>query len=124
MTRIHALALLAASALTAAVGLPAVGAVPDPSDRGERPAISPAEDNRTGAPLMLASGGEDDDDDDDDDDRRASRERERDHDDECDDDDDDCGGNAAAPAPVPAGPGAPARTPLFGTGAPPQAKVN
>jgi hypothetical protein len=113
MTRKHALALLVAStALTTAVGIPALGALPD-SGRND---LTAAAGRIAGAPsddlLLLAS-------DDDDDDHR--RNRRASDDDECDDDD-DCGGSGVAPAP--AGSGTPPQNGLFGTGAPPQVKVN
>lgn len=112
MTRKHALVLLAASTLTAAVGLPALGALADPAKHGETSVTS-----RTACPPSLAS---DDADRDEDDHRRASRDRDRDG--ECDDDDeDDCGGRAA---PVPTAAGILLPNGLFGTGAPPHAKVN
>ena len=66
--------------------------------------------------LVLASGDDDDDDDDDD------HHDDEDDEDECDDDDDGCG--RRRPDPAPAGTVAPPANGLFGTGAPPQVKVN
>lgn len=112
------LTLLAASTalsvvLSAAAGLPGWSATPNASAAnltlpGGKPAQAmPGTATDTG-PLVLA--GDDDDDDDDD---------------LCDDDDDDddgCGGRRTGPAP--AGTVMPPANGLFGTGAPPQVKVN
>ncbi len=122
MTRKHALTILAASAAVAvAIGIPALGALSDPAERGETSAARGPDDQ--GGLWRLA----DDDDDDHHDrhhrDRRASRDR--DHHDDCDDDE-VCARPGMAPgmAPGPMGTGTPPQNKLFGTGAPPQVKVN
>jgi hypothetical protein len=116
--------LVASTALTAAIGVPAWSAMRAPSDV-LRPVAALFDDAPQATPLVLASDDDDDDDrwrdgsrrghDDDDDD---------DDDDDCDDDDDDddCRGGARNPAP--AGTVAPPQNGLFGNGAPPQVQVN
>jgi hypothetical protein len=116
-------ALLAAStALGAALGLPAVGAIPDAAGGAPRPVIALPGDGAETAALILASDDDDDhgwravwrsgnDDDDDEDD-----------DDDCDDDDGNCRGAARNPAP--AGTVAPPQNGLFGNGAPPRVQMN
>ena len=94
--------LIASTALTAAIGVPAWSAMQAPSDVN-RPVIAIFEDASPAIPLVLASDDDDDDD-------------------ECDDDDDDCGSGARNPAP--AGTAAPPQNGLFGNGAPPQVQVN
>ena len=116
--------LLASTALTAAIGLPAWSAMPAPADASLRPFAATFEAGAQAMPLVLAS------DDDDDDDRRKREGSGRgdddddddDHDDDDDDDDDDRRGGARAPAP--AGTVAPPQNGLFGTGTPPKVKVN
>lgn len=114
--------LVASTALTAAIGVPAWSAMQAPSEV-DRPVTAIFEDASPAIPLVLAS-----DDDDDDDDRRSQEGSRRGHDDEdddddeCDDDDDDCGSGARNPAP--AGTAAPPQNGLFGNGAPPQVQVN
>jgi hypothetical protein len=109
--------LVASTALTAAIGLPAWSALPAaPAGESIRPAAAPL--GTRALPLILAS------DDEDDDDRGDARNARRGHDDDdCDDEDDDeCGGRA--PDPAPAGAVAPPRNGLFGNGAPPRVQVN
>ncbi|WP_425102194.1 hypothetical protein [Tropicibacter sp. S64] len=111
--------LVASTALTAAIGVPAWSAV---QARSEvlRPVAALFDDASQTMPLVLASG-----DDDDDDARwRDGSRRGHDDDDDCDDDDDDddCQGGARNPAP--AGTVAPPQNGLFGNGAPPQVQVN
>ena len=117
--------LVASTALTAAIGVPAWSAMQAPSDV-LRPVAALFDDAPQAMPLVLAS---DDDDDDDDDDRwrdgsRRGHDDDDDDDDDCDDDDDDddCRGGARNPAP--AGSVAPPQNGLFGNGAPPQVQVN
>jgi hypothetical protein len=118
MTSKRTLALLVASTtLTAAIGLPALGALRGPAERGQEPAVTGVDDARALPPLVVAS------DDDDDEGERRHAARDGDRHDECDDDD-DCGRNGRAPAPAPTGPATPPRNGLFGTGAPPQVRVN
>jgi hypothetical protein len=105
--------LVASTALTAAIGVPAWSAMQSPPDV-LRPVAALFDDAPQAMPLVLAS-----DDDDDDDDRWRDGSR-RGHDD--DDDDDDCRGGARNPAP--AGTVAPPQNGLFGNGAPPQVQVN
>jgi len=107
--------LVASTALTAAIGVPAWSAMQAPSDV-LRPVAGFFEDAPQTMPLVLAS----DDDDDDDHGQEGSR-RGHDNDDD-DDDDDDCRGDARNPAP--AGTVAPPQNSLFGNGAPPQVQVN
>jgi hypothetical protein len=105
--------LVASTALTAAIGVPAWSAMQAPSDV-LRPVAALFDDAPHTTPLVLASDDDDDDHDDDDDD-----------DDDCDDDDDDdddCRGSARNPAP--AGTVPPPQNGLFGNGAPPQVQVN
>ena len=119
------LLLVASTALTAAIGVPAWSAIHAPADGSFRPFTALFEAGEQTMPLALASDdddegrrgqdgsrrGHDDDDDDDDDDE-----------DDCDDDDDDCRGGPSNPAP--AGTVAPPQNGLFGNGAPPQVQVN
>ncbi len=106
--------LVASTALTAAIGVPAWSAMQAPSDV-LRPVPALFDDAPKTMPLVLAS-------DDDDDDRWRGGSR-RGHDDDDDDDcDDDCQGGARNPAP--AGTVAPPQNGLFGNGAPPQVQVN
>jgi hypothetical protein len=116
--------LVASTALTAAIGVPAWSAMQAPADV-LRPVAALFDDSSQAMPLVLAS----DDDDDDDDDRwrdgsRRGHDDDDDDDDDCDDDDDDddCSGGARNPAP--AGTVAPPQNGLFGNGAPPQVQVN
>ncbi len=112
--------LVASTALTAAIGLPAWSAVHAPADESVRPETAPFEERTRALPLILAS------DDDDDDNRGFMQSSRRGHDDDddndCDDDGDECRGGA--PNPAPAGAVAPPRNGLFGNGAPPQVQVN
>lgn len=115
--------LVASTALTAAIGVPAWSAMQAPADGVLRPVAAFFEDASQAMPLILAS----DDDDDDDRWREGSRRGhdDDDDDDDCDDDDDDdddCRGGARNPAP--AGTVAPPQNGLFGNGAPPQVQVN
>lgn len=111
--------LVASSALTAAIGVPVWSAVQAPADDSQWPIAALFDDASQAMPLVLAS-----DDDDDDRWRDGSRRGHDDEDDDCDDDDDDddCQGGARNSAP--AGTVAPPQNGLFGTGAPPQARVN
>ncbi len=113
--------LVASTALTAAVGMPAWSAMHAPADGSHLPFTALFEEGEQTMPLVLAS--------DDDDDDRSWRDGSRrgdddDDDDDCedDDDDDDCRGGASNPAP--AGTVAPPQNGLFGNGAPPQVQVN
>ncbi|SLN77679.1 hypothetical protein [Roseisalinus antarcticus] len=113
--------LVASTALTAAIGIPAWSAMQAPTDGALRPVTALFDDASQAMPLVLAS----DEDDDDDRWRDGSRRghNEDDEDDDCDDDDDDdCRGGARNPAP--AGTVAPPQNELFGNGAPPQVQVN
>lgn len=114
--------LVASTALTAAIGVPAWSAMQAPSDV-LRPVAAFFDDAPQAMPLVLAS-------DDDDDDRwrdgsRRSHDDDYDDEDDCDDDDDDdddCRGGVRNPAP--AGTVAPPQNGLFGNGAAPQVQVN
>jgi hypothetical protein len=114
--------LVASTALTAAIGVPAWSAMQAPADGSLRPFAALFEEGAQAMPRVLAS------DDDDEDDRRYRESSRRGHDDDdddsdsdSDDDDDDRGG---APNPAPAGTVAPPQNGLFGNGAPPQVQVN
>lgn len=96
--------LIASTALTAAIGLPAWSAVSRLAEDDGRP-VAAAAAGSDARPLLLASDDEDDDDDDDDDD---------------DGEEGDRPGRDAAPA----GTVAPPRNGLFGNGAAPQVQVN
>ena len=114
--------LIASTALTAAIGLPAWSAMHAPEGGALRPIAALFEDGAQTMPLVLAS-------DDDDDDRRWRDGSRRghdddDHDDEDDDDDDDDDDRGSARNPAPAGAVAPPQNGLFGNGAPPQVQVN
>jgi hypothetical protein len=122
------LLLVASTALTAAIGVPAWSAMHAPADGSFRPFTALLEEGEQTMPIVLAS-------DDDDEDRRLWDGSRRGHDDddgnndddddddcEDDDDDDDCRGGASNPAP--AGTVAPPQNGLFGNGAPPQVQVN
>ncbi|MGE4411190.1 MAG: hypothetical protein AB7D33_11545 [Sphingobium sp.] len=115
------LLLLASTALTAAIGVPAWSAMHAPADGSIRPFSALFEEGEQTMPLVLASDDEEED--------RGLRDRSRrghddDDDDDCEDDDhdDDCRGGASNPAP--AGTVAPPQNGLFGNGAPPQVQVN
>ncbi|WP_199257603.1 hypothetical protein [Paracoccus binzhouensis] len=117
--------LVASTALTAAIGVPAWSAMQSPPDSVLRSVAALFDDAPQAMPLVLAS--DDDDDDDDrwrDGSRRGHDDDDDDDDDDCDDDDDDddCRGGARNPAP--AGTVAPPQNGLFGNGAPPQVQVN
>ena len=117
--------LVASTALTAAIGVPAWSAIQVPAEGVLRPVAALFDEASQAMPLVLASDADDDDDrrrdglrrDDDDDDDDED-------DDDCDDDDDDddCRGGARNPAPP--GTVAPPQNGLFGNGAPPQVQVN
>ena len=119
--------LVASTALTTAIGVPAWSAM-RASTGDSSQAFSALFDDGTEAPSLVRVRddddhhakhrkwwrlfGDDDDDDDDDDD----------HDD--DDDDDDDGRRGGARNPAPAGTVAPPQNGLFGTGTPPKVQVN
>lgn len=116
--------LFASTALTVALGLPALAAM-----QAQVNAAAPCSDvcaaefgvDDPSLPLIRVSG----DDDDDDDGGWFGRDHDHDHDDDedCDeDDDDDCAGARGNPAP--AGTVAPPANGLFGNGAPPVAVTN
>lgn len=125
--------LIATTALTAAIGVPAWSAMQTPRD-GDASHVSAAafKAGQEALPLIKVSGDDDDDDDhrrrsrhddDDDDDGKHRRWfRFGDHDDDDDDDDDDHRRGARNPAP--AGTVAPPQNGLFGTGAAPKVKMN
>ncbi|MEX2643493.1 MAG: hypothetical protein WD270_08575 [Acetobacterales bacterium] len=112
--------LVASTALSAAIGLPAWSAMHATADGSPLPFSALFEDGPETLPLILAS------DDDDDDDRGYRATSRRGHDDDDDDDDDDNDGERRGGArdPAPAGTAAPPRNGLFGNGAPPQVQVN
>jgi hypothetical protein len=117
--------LVASTALTAAIGVPAWSSIHRPEGRHDRAVtVLPAEGPQAMS-LILASS----DDDDDDDHHRRDRPRrghdDDDHDDDDDDDDDDEGGKSGgARNPAPAGTVAPPQNGLFGNGMPPKVQVN
>jgi hypothetical protein len=115
--------LVASTALTVAIGVPAWSAMRVPQDDAKPQSIAALfDDGQEALPLIFVS----DDDDDDDKDReyrRSSRYSDDDNDDDEDrEDDDDASGGSLNP--VPAGTVAPPQNGLFGNGAPPQVKVN
>ena len=114
------LLLVASTALTAAIGVPAWSAMHAPADGGNLPFTALFEEGEKTTPLVLAS--------DDDEDRRLRDGSRRGHDDDDDDDDEDCDDDddcrGSAPNPAPAGTIAPPQNGLFGNGAPPQVQVN
>lgn len=121
--------LVASTALTAAIGVPAWSSIHKPEGRHDRPVNALTAEGPDAMPLILASS----DDDDDDDHYRRDRPRrghddddhDDDHDDDDDDDDDDEGGNrGGARNPAPAGTVAPPQNGLFGNGVPPKTQVN
>jgi hypothetical protein len=115
--------LVASTALTAAIGIPAWSAMRTPELAGARPFAAIFEGGPDTAPIILASDDDDDDDHRSRDSVRRSYDDDHDDDDDCDDDDeDDCRGGARNPAP--AGSVAPPQNGLFGNGAPPQVQVN
>ncbi len=112
--------LIASTALTVAIGVPAWGAMSGSAEPEERPLAVAAGSGEAALPLIFVS----DDDDGDDHAYRRSSGRDDDDDDDCDDDDDDDEGCRGAGNPAPAGSVAPPANGLFGNGAPPQVKVN
>lgn len=108
--------LLASTALTAAISLPAWSAMWNPATPEDRTIAAVLDDGEPALPLIRVS----DDDDDDGDRRRPGHGR----DDDDDDDEDDDNRGRAARNPAPAGTVAPPQNGLFGNGAPPQVKVN
>lgn len=118
--------IVASTALTAAIGLPAWGAMSATITGSSRPFAGIADAGKDAQPLVLAS-------DDDDDDREYRRSVRRGHDDDDDrefrrssryghDDDDDDGDSGRNPAP--AGSITPPQNGLFGNGTPPKVQVN
>lgn len=120
--------LFASTALTVALGLPALAAMQTQGNAqdacsGVCAAMLSADD--LSVPLIRVSG----DDDDDDDDVWVRRGHDEDEDEDCDDDDDgddddDDGCIGALGNPAPAGTVAPPANGLFGNGAPPVAVTN
>lgn len=110
--------LVATTALTAAIGLPAWSAMRTEAGAQERPFAAVFNDGQEALPLIFVS----DDDDDDDKNRRRFRQGHDDDDGDDDEDDDDAGRGARNPAP--AGSVAPPQNGLFGNGAAPQVQVN
>jgi hypothetical protein len=101
---------VATTALTAAIGLPALSAKRAQEGAEERPSASVFDDDHGQAalPLVLAS------DDEDDDNHRSGH----------DDDDEDDEASGAMPNPDPAGSAAPPKNGLFGNGLAPKVQVN
>ncbi len=111
--------LVASTALSAGLGLPAWSAPRAPATEDSRPFAALFASDQDTTALFLVSGDDDDD--------RGSRNASRSDDDEDDDEeDDDCedGGCNSAGNPAPAGSVAPPQNGLFGTGAPPKVQVN
>jgi hypothetical protein len=104
--------LIASTALTTAIAIPAWSAMRASTESDARPMAAIFESVQEALPLILISDDDEDENDDDEDDN-----------DECDDDEDDdsCG---AVRKPAPAGTVAPPQNGLFGSGTPPQVKVN
>jgi hypothetical protein len=113
--------LVATTTLTAAISVTAWSAMRTPAGADGRPFAAVFENGQEALPLVFVSN-----DDDDDRHHRRSGHGHDDHDDDDhddDDDDDDDGGNGGR-SPAPAGTVAPPQNELFGTGAPPQIKMN
>jgi hypothetical protein len=107
--------LIASTALTAAIGLPAWSAVSRLAEDDGRP-VAAAAAGGDARPLLLASDDEDDD--------HGERRRASGYGDDDDDDDDGEEGGRAGRDAAPAGTVAPPRNGLFGNGAAPQVQVN
>jgi hypothetical protein len=114
--------LVASTALTAAVGIPAWSTMQMPSDAGQRAAVLDA--GPQAVPLVLASNDGDDDHRRREGTRRGHDGDDRDDDDDEDDDDDDDDRRGDSRNPAPVGTVAPPTNGLFGNGAPPQVQVN
>lgn len=112
--------LVATTALTAAIGLPAWSAMRTEAGAQERPFAAVFNDGQEALPLIFVS----DDDDDDDKNRRRFRQGHDDDDGDGDDDEDDDDAGRGARNPAPAGSVAPTQNGLFGNGAAPQVQVN
>ncbi|MGX0975921.1 hypothetical protein ACSSVY_001631 [Roseovarius sp. MBR-51] len=108
--------LVASTALTAAIGVPAWSAMRASEGEDLWPLAALFDDGSQALPLLRVSGDDDDRDHDEDDDEED--------DDEGEGDDDDDNGRDGARNPAPAGTVTPPQNGLFGTGAPPQVKVN
>ena len=109
--------LVASTALTAAIGVPAWSAIRSAADRSPWPLAAPSEQGPQSMPFVLAS----DDDSDDHSDRGSSG---RGDDDDDDDEDEDGGSRGGASNPASAGTVTPPQNGLFGNDAPPQVQVN
>ncbi len=114
--------LVAATALTAAIGLPAWSAMRPLADESREPTAARFEDGAQAGRFVLAGGETGDRE------HHVRKGSQRGHDDVEDDDDDDDddgrGSRGGAGNPAPMGTVAPPRNGLFGTGAPPQVQVN
>lgn len=112
--------LIASTALTTVMGVPAWSAMRAPGDTYAQASAAVLDDAQAALPLVSVSS---DDDDDEHEYRNGSR-YDDDDDDDCDDDDDDDECNGSARNPAPAGTVAPPQNGLFGNGAAPQVQVN
>lgn len=110
--------LVASTALTSVIGLPALSAVHTSKSTNHRPFAAIFEDAKQALPVILAS------DDDKHDGARRGYNDDEDEDDDDDEDDEDDTGRGGARNPAPAGTVAPPQNGLFGTGTPPQVKMN
>jgi hypothetical protein len=108
--------LIASTALTTAIGVPAWSAMRVPGDTFAQASAAVLDDAQAALPLVFVSS---DDDDDEHEYRNGSRYDDDDDDDDCDD---ECNGSARNPAP--AGTVAPPQNGLFGNGAAPKVQVN
>lgn len=111
--------LVASTALTAAIGVPAWSAMNAPANGDPRLSTALFEQCAQVMPFLLAS-----DDDDDKVDRRDRKRSQRSHDDDDHDDDHDDDDHGGGRNPAPAGTAAPPQNGLFGNGAPPRVEVN
>ena len=109
--------LIASTALTTAIGVPAWSAMRAPDGTIAQTVAAVLDDAHAALPLIFVS----DDDDDEREHRSGARHDDDDDDDHDDCDDDDCKGNARNPAP--AGTVAPPQNGLFGNGALPQVQM-
>lgn len=111
--------LLASTAMTAAIGLPAWSAIQS-LDAPDAKSVAVVVDARSDAPAAILASNDDDDDDR----RRSGRDDDDEDDDDNDDDEDDEERAAGARNPAPLGAVPPPANGLFGNGAPPRVQVN
>jgi len=121
--------LIASTALSAALGLPAWSAVQGGAAPAQPVQFVPAVmDDKASPAILLLVDDDDDEHEGDDHSSRSGRGEGDDDGEDDDDDDDDCGTDdsscGASSNPAPAGTAAPPQNGLFGNGAAPKAQVN